>query len=99
MAALRALAARIPRRIVESANARYKDIERTLLGRTRNVEEVEEQRKFIEALPMKIAELRVEVTMIIYKSIILLIIAPGWVLFLLALAALLLVASPVAALL
>lgn len=57
MALLKALCARVPRKMMAGVTAKFVEIERVLRNKTNNLEDVDEQRKYIEALPNKILEL------------------------------------------
>ncbi|KXZ54227.1 hypothetical protein GPECTOR_5g319 [Gonium pectorale] len=58
---LKLLAARVPRRAMAAVSAKFAEIDRTLKLKANNLEDVDEQRKYIEALPNKIADLMADV--------------------------------------
>ena len=51
---------RVPRRIVASVAAKFSAVEKRLRLKPNNIEEVADQRQFIESLPRKVAELVAE---------------------------------------
>ena len=51
---------RVPRRIVASVAAKFTEVEKRLRLKPNNIEEVADQRQFIESLPRKVAELVAE---------------------------------------
>ncbi|EFJ44217.1 dynein heavy chain 2, partial [Volvox carteri f. nagariensis] len=58
---LKGLAARVPRRSMASVSSKFAEIDRALKAKANNLEDVDEQRKYIEQLPNKIADLMAEV--------------------------------------
>ena len=50
----------VPRRIVASVAAKFSEVEKRLRLKLNNIEEVADQRQFIESLPRKVAELVAE---------------------------------------
>ena len=54
---LKALSARVPKRMMAAVTSKFQEIERALRVKTNSIEDVDEMRKYIEQLPMKIAEL------------------------------------------
>lgn len=53
---------RVPRRIVASVAAKSGEIEKRLRLKPNNIEEVADQRQFIDSLPRKVAELVAEMS-------------------------------------
>ena len=53
---------RVPRRIVASVAAKFGEIEKRLRLKPNNIEEVADQRQFIDSLPRKVAELVAEMS-------------------------------------
>ena len=51
---------RVPRRIVAAVAAKFGDIEKRLRLKLNNIEEVADQRQFVDSLPRKVAELVAE---------------------------------------
>ena len=51
---------RVPRRIIASAAAKFGEVEKKLRMKPSSIEEVADQRQFIESLPRKVAELVAE---------------------------------------
>ena len=51
---------RVPRRIVAAVAAKFSEVEKRLRMKPNNIEEVADQRQFIDALPRKVAELVAE---------------------------------------
>lgn len=51
---------RVPRRIVAAVAAKFAEVEKRLRLKPGNIEEVADQRHFIDALPRKVAELIAE---------------------------------------
>ncbi|GLC56009.1 hypothetical protein PLESTB_001054700 [Pleodorina starrii] len=58
---LKGLAARVPRRAMASVSSKFAEIDRALKAKANNLEDVDEQRKYIEQLPNKINDLMGEV--------------------------------------
>jgi dynein heavy chain len=58
---LKALAARVPRKALAAVGAKFAELERELRARPADLEQVDEQRRLVEALPGKVASLMVEV--------------------------------------
>ncbi|GAX80571.1 hypothetical protein CEUSTIGMA_g8008.t1 [Chlamydomonas eustigma] len=54
---LKALCARIPRKMMQSADVKFKEIDRVLRMKPSCLEDVDEARKYIDSLPNKIGEL------------------------------------------
>ena len=55
---LKALFARIPRKMMLGLDSKFKEIEKNLRQKPSNLEEIDDQRKYIEALPIKLNELQ-----------------------------------------
>ncbi|KAJ9531689.1 hypothetical protein QJQ45_021839, partial [Haematococcus lacustris] len=58
---LKALCARVPRKMMTAVTAKFVEIEKVLRAKTSCLEDVDEQRKYIEALPNKVMELMLEI--------------------------------------
>ncbi|GLI62391.1 hypothetical protein VaNZ11_005010 [Volvox africanus] len=58
---LKGLAARVPRRAMASVSSKFAEIDRALKAKANNLEDVDEQRKYIEALPNKVNDLMADV--------------------------------------
>jgi hypothetical protein len=58
---LKSLAARVPRQMMQGVSAKFAEIEKILKVKTVAIEDVDQQRKYIESLPNKIMELVGEV--------------------------------------
>ncbi|KAG2485619.1 hypothetical protein HYH03_015682 [Edaphochlamys debaryana] len=61
VALLKALAARVPRRAMAAVSSKFAEIDRALKAKVNNLEDVDEQRTYIEQLPNKIQELMADV--------------------------------------
>ncbi|KAG1679690.1 hypothetical protein FOA52_006209 [Chlamydomonas sp. UWO 241] len=57
---LKLLVARVPRKMMSALDVKFKEIERQLRAKTTSLEDVDEQRKYIEALPQKLGEIYTE---------------------------------------
>ncbi|KAK9803422.1 hypothetical protein WJX72_010826 [[Myrmecia] bisecta] len=58
--ALKEVVARVPRSIMVAVGAKYSEIDKRLRARVGSIEEVDEQRQFIDALPRRLNELGTE---------------------------------------
>lgn len=58
---LKALCSRVPKKMMAAVSAKFQEIDKVLRVKTTCVEDVDEQRKYIESLPNKIAELMQDV--------------------------------------
>ena len=54
VALLKGLAARVPRRAMAAVSSKFSELNKQLLAKANSVEDVDEQRKFIESLPVKV---------------------------------------------
>jgi hypothetical protein len=61
IAALKVLAARVPREMLTAAAAKFAELERRLRLKATSIEELDAQRRFIQELPAKMAPLAAEV--------------------------------------
>ncbi|KAG2439747.1 hypothetical protein HYH02_010624 [Chlamydomonas schloesseri] len=61
VALLKSLAARVPRRAMNAVSIKFAEIDRALKAKATNLEDVDEQRRYIESLPNKVSELMADV--------------------------------------
>ena len=58
--ALKDAMSRVPRRVIAAVSAKFVELEKKLRQKPNSIEEVADQRQFIESLPRKVTELVAE---------------------------------------